>query len=91
LTRGDRRRNDRIEALRAIIRPDRAILAIDLGEEKQVAAFMDHDGRVLGRRTVTVKAYALGALLGGRGRRLPDTGSGSWWSAPNRRGIGGGR
>jgi transposase len=64
LTRGDRRRNERIEALRAVIRPDRAVLAIDLGEDKQVAALMDHDGRVLGRRTVTVKAYALGALLG---------------------------
>jgi len=64
LTRGDRRRNDRIEQLRLVIRPDRAILAIDLGEDKQVAALMDHDGRVLGRRTVTVKAYGLGALLG---------------------------
>jgi transposase len=63
LTRGDRRRNDRIEALRRVIRPDRAILAIDLGEDKQVAALMDHDGRVLGRRVVTVKTYALGALL----------------------------
>lgn len=64
LTRGDRRRNDRIEALRAVIRLDRAILAIDLGEDKQVAVLMDHDGRVLGRRTVTAKAYALGAVLG---------------------------
>jgi hypothetical protein len=73
LTRGDRRRNDRIEALRAVIRPDRAILAIDLGEDKQVAVVMDHDGRVLGRRTVMVKAYALGGLLawaaGQAGRR----------------------
>ena len=64
LTRGDRRRNDRIEALRVVVRADRAILAIDLGEDKQVAALMDHDGRVLGRRVVTAKAYALGALVG---------------------------
>jgi transposase len=64
LTRGDRRRNDRVEALRAVVRTDRAILSIDLGEEKQVATLMDHDGRVLSRRTVTAKAYALGALLG---------------------------
>jgi transposase len=63
LTRGDRRRNDRIEVVRAVICPDRAILAIDLGEDKQVAALMDHDGRVLGRWTVLVKAYALGGLL----------------------------
>jgi transposase len=64
LTRGDRRRNDRIRALRAIVRADRAILAIDLGEDKQIAALMDQDGRVLGRRKATAKAYALGALLG---------------------------
>lgn len=63
LTRGDRRRNDRIEALRRVVTPDRAILAIDLGEDKQVAVLLDHDGRVLGRRTVAVKAYALGGLL----------------------------
>lgn len=63
LTRGDRRRNDRIEGLRGVIRPDRAILAIDLGEDKQVAALMDHDGRVLSRRTATVKAYGLGGVL----------------------------
>jgi transposase len=72
LTRGDRRRNERIEQLRLVVRADRAILAIDLGEDKQVAALMDHDGRVLGRRTVTVKAYGLGALLGwaaGQGAR----------------------
>jgi transposase len=63
LTRGDRRRNDRIEVLRRVVTADRAILAIDLGEDKQVAALMDHDGRVLGRRTVLVKAHALGGML----------------------------
>ncbi len=63
LTRGDRRRNDRIEALRAVITPVRAILAIDLGEDKQVAALMDHDGRVLGRRKVMAKSHTLGGLL----------------------------
>lgn len=64
LTRGDRRRNDRIQALRAVVRADRGLLAIDLGEDKQVAALMDHDGRVLARRTVRVKASGLGGLLG---------------------------
>jgi transposase len=63
LTRGDRRRNDRIGGLRGVVTPDRAILAIDLGEDKQVAVLLDHDGRVLGRRTVLVKAHALGGLL----------------------------
>jgi len=63
LTRGDRRRNAKIEELRAVVRPDRAILAIDLGEDKQVAALLDHDGRVLGRRVARDKAHALGGLL----------------------------
>jgi transposase len=63
LTRGDRRRNSRIEAVRAVVRPDRAILAIDLGEDRQVAALLDHDGRVLGRRVVRAKAHALADLL----------------------------
>ena len=63
LTRGDRRRNNRIETLRAVVGPDRAILSIDLGEDKQVAALMDHDGRVLGRVWSLGKAHALGGLL----------------------------
>jgi transposase len=63
LTRGDRHRNGRIEALRAVVRPDRAILSIDLGEDKQVAVLLDHEGRVLGRRVARVKAHALAAVL----------------------------
>ena len=63
LTRGDRRRNNRIEALRAVVRPDRAVLSIDLGEDKQVATLIDHDCRVLGRRVVKAKAHQLGGLL----------------------------
>ena len=63
LTRGDRRRNRRIEALRAVVRPDRAVLSIDLGEDKQVAVLIDHDCRVLGRRVVKAKAHRLGGLL----------------------------
>jgi transposase len=63
LTRGDRRRNRRIDLLRGVVTSDRAVLAIDLGEDKQVAALMDRDRRVLGRRTVNAKAHALGELL----------------------------
>ena len=63
LTRGDRRRNNRIEALRAVVWPDRAVLAIDLGEDKQVAVVIDHDCRILGRRVVRGKAHQLGGLL----------------------------
>ena len=63
LTRGDRNRNQRIAALRAVVRRDRAVLAIDLGEDKQVAVLVDHEGRVLARKTVKAKAYQLGELL----------------------------
>ena len=51
-------------ALRAVVRRDRAVLAVDLGEDKQVAALADHEGRVLARKTVKAKAYQLGELLG---------------------------
>lgn len=74
LTRGDRRRNDRIDRLRAVVRPERAILAIDLGEDKQVAVVIDHEGRVLGRRSLKVKAYQLGGLLDWAGKQAADAG-----------------
>ena len=63
LTRGDRNRNRRIEALRLVVRRDRAVLAVDLGEDKQAAVLVDHEGRVLARKTVKAKAHALGGLL----------------------------
>jgi transposase len=63
LTRGDRNRNRKVEALRTVVRRDRAVLAIDLGEDKQDAVVMDHEGRVLARKVVTVKAHELAGLL----------------------------
>ena len=65
LTRGDKNRNRKIAAVREVVRPDRAVLAIDLGEDKQVAVVMDHAGRVLARKVVTAKAYQLGGLVVG--------------------------
>jgi transposase len=63
LTRGDRNRNRRIVALRRVVRRDRAVLAVDLGEDKQVAVVMDHEGRVLARKVVKAKAHQLRGLL----------------------------
>jgi transposase len=63
LTRGDNRRNQRIAGVRSVVRRDQAILGIDLGEDKQAAVLMDHEGRVLGRKTVKVKAHGLSGLL----------------------------
>ena len=63
LTRGDRNRNRRIAAVREVVRRERAVLAVDLGEDRQAAVVMDHEGRVLARKVVTVKAHQLGGLL----------------------------
>lgn len=50
LTRGDRRRNDRLSRLRAIVRPELAIVGIDLASAKQAAVVTDHESITLGKR-----------------------------------------
>lgn len=63
LSRGDRRRNGRLERLRGIVAKDRAIVAIDLADEKQAVVVCDHDSRVLARRRVRARAWELGTVL----------------------------
>lgn len=63
LTKGDRNQNRKLKALREVVRADCAVLAVDLGEDKQAAVVMDHDRKVLGRKTVKAKAHQLGSLL----------------------------
>jgi transposase len=74
LTRGDRNRNRKLEALRDVARRDRAVLAIDLGEDKQVAVVMDHECRVLARKIVKAKAHELAALLAWGAERAAKAG-----------------
>ena len=62
-TRGDRRRNARRERLRAVLPRDGAVVGIDLAEDKQALAVIDHDVRVLARKTVRVKAFRLGEAV----------------------------
>ena len=91
LTRGDRNRNRKIAVLREVVRRDRAVLAVDLGEDKQAAALADHEGRVLARKIVKAKAHQLGGLLGwAAGGRL-GRGSRGWWWRASRPGTGGRR
>ena len=59
LSRGDRRRNDKLARLRAVITRETAVLAFDLAADKQVCALTDQDSRVLARRTVKAKAWQL--------------------------------
>ena len=63
MTRGDRRRNARRERLRSLLPRDGAVIGVDLAEDKQALAVIDHDVRVLARKTVRVKAFRLGEAL----------------------------
>jgi hypothetical protein len=63
LSRGDRRRNDRLAWLRAVVTRETAVLAFDLAADKQVCALTDQDSRVLARRTVS-QGRSGGVLLG---------------------------
>jgi transposase len=59
LSRGDRRRNEKLARLRAAVTRESAVLAFDLAADKQVCAVTDQDSRVLARRTVRCKAWEL--------------------------------
>jgi transposase len=62
-TRGDRKRNARRERLRGLLPRDGAVIGIDLAEDKQALAVIDHDVRVLARKTVRLKAFRLGEAV----------------------------
>jgi transposase len=63
ISRGDRKRNARRERLRGLLPRDGAVVGIDLGEDKQALAVVDHDLRVLWRKTARVKAHRLGEAV----------------------------
>lgn len=63
LSRGDKRRNERLARLRALVPVDHAIVGIDLADEVQAVVIADHDSRVLARRRVKAKAWDLGPAL----------------------------
>ena len=64
LTRGDRRRNERLVRLRSIVRRDYAIVAVDLASAKQAAVVADHDSIVLGRRMFSGDAWVIDDITG---------------------------
>jgi transposase len=63
LSRGDKRRNERLARLRGLVPADNAIVGIDLADQMQAVVLTDHDSRVLARRRVKVKAWDLGPVL----------------------------
>src|SRR3989442_9615253 len=63
LSRGDLSRNARLEALRAVLPRDHAILGIDLAQSRQAAVLADHDSRVIARWRPRCSTWGLGELL----------------------------
>jgi transposase len=63
ISRSEQRRNARKERLRGLLPRDGGVVGIDLGEDKQALAVVDHDGRVVWRKTVRVKVHLLGEGL----------------------------
>ncbi len=63
LTRGDRRRNEKLARLRSIVRPDLAIVGIDLASAKQAAVVADHDSISLGRRMFIGDPWVIDEIL----------------------------
>src|ERR1700722_454639 len=63
VSRSERRRNARKERLRGLLPRDGAVVGIDLGEEKQALAVVDHDVRVVWRKTARVRAHQLGGVI----------------------------
>ena len=68
-TRGDRKRNARRDRLRGLLPRDGAVIGIDLAEDKQALAVVDHDVRVLARKTVKVRRSGWVRRWTGRWRR----------------------
>lgn len=63
LTRGDRKRNERLGRRRALVARDGAMIGIDLGEDRQMVVVTDPDSRVLARQSFAGKAAELGPAL----------------------------
>src|ERR1700747_2795141 len=63
LPRSERRRDARTERLRSLVPRGGAVIGIDLGEGKQALAVVDHDVRVLWRKTARGRAHKLGEAL----------------------------
>lgn len=63
LTRGDLRRNERLARLREIVRPEYAIVGIDLASAKQAAVVADHESMVLAKRMFSGSPWVIDEIL----------------------------
>lgn len=76
LSRGDRRRNEKLARLRSVITRESAVLAFDLAADKQVCALTGQDSQVLARRTVRCKAWQLSDAVAWGLERATEAGYG---------------
>ena len=90
LSRGDVRRNARLDRLRRVVSRDHAVLAVDLADDTQVVVVCDHDSRVLARRTWRCRPCSWIGRWGGGWRWRAGTASPAWWLPVNRPGTAGG-
>jgi transposase len=63
LSRGARRRNEKLAALRRLVRRDLAIVGIDLSEERQAVVVADHDSVTLARKMFRGSAWVIDDIL----------------------------
>lgn len=63
LTRGVRRRNEKLARLRSIVLPDLAIVGVDLASANQAVVVTDHDSVVLARRMFRGDAWVIDEIL----------------------------
>jgi transposase len=63
LTRGARRRNEKLAGLRQLVRKDYAIVAIDLSDQRQAVVLADHDSATLARKMFNGSAWVIDEIL----------------------------
>jgi transposase len=63
LTRGDRRRNERLSRLRVIVRSELAIVGIDLASAKQAVVVADHESVTLAKKMFAGSAWVIDEVL----------------------------
>src|SRR5512132_1851024 len=90
LSRGDVRRNARLDRLRGVVSHDRAVLAVDVADDTQVVVVCDHDSRVLARLTWRCRPWQLGKALEWGWAWPAGRASPAWWSPVSRPGTAGG-
>jgi transposase len=63
LSRGVRRRNEKLAGLRQVVRKNLAIVAVDLADRRQAAVVTNHDSAVLSRKMFSGPAWVIDEIL----------------------------